>query len=115
MIITGHGSRSQAGGAVGQAPVALPLLDDIITSLLSFVGSFLLRFRQEAEWFAWIVVELFGTHLGWCWTPLQGSYSLMDLVNLGHFLFFSTRPRLRFRLCGWAHSHCFRRPRRSAL
>src|SRR5438552_17526954 len=68
--------------------------------------------RRKAEWFAWIVVELLGTRLGWCWPQLQGGYSLMDLINRGYFLFFSTS--LPFRSRG-AHFHFLSRPRCSAL
>src|SRR5881396_3442632 len=65
--------------------------------------------KRKAERFAWIVVELFATCLDWYWPPLQGGYSLMDLINRGHFLFFSARPRFHFGLCDRAHRHCFSR------
>src|SRR5439155_20642262 len=44
---------------------------------------FPLSLRRKAEWFAWIVVELLGTRLGWYWPQLQRCYSLMDLIKRG--------------------------------
>ena len=71
--------------------------------------------QREAEWFAWIVVELLGTRLLRRWPELEGRYSLLDLINWRSALVCSIGPCRSSSHCGLAHARCFSRARRLAL